>query len=718
MDAKRELTSADVAAVVGELRAFEGAILDKAYLYGDDLVRLKLRDHDRGRVELFVEVGEQKRLHTVDPERMPAAPERPPGFAKMLRNRLSGATLSSVEQFGFDRVVTLEFERPDGDAALVVELFGEGNVAALNADREVIESLETVRLKSRTVAPGAVYEYPGARVDPFELDADAFAARMDDSDTDLVRTLATQLEFGGLYAEELCTRAGVRKTLPIAEAGEDEYRALHEAVTEMGRALRAGDLDPRIYAESGGEGDPDDDGRAGDGERAGQGRPVDVTPFPLDEREGEGLLAESFETFNAALDEYFYRLEASEDEEAGRDRPDFEGEIERCERIVEQQESAIEDFAEQAERERERAESLYGNYGLVDEVLSTVREAREAGHSWADIETRLAEGRERSIPAAEAVVDVDPAEGLVTVDLDGERIDLDPRDGVEKNADRLYREAKRVEEKREGAVEAVENTRAELEEWRRRREAFDADDDDEDDDEDEERTAADWLADPSIPVRQSEQWYERFRWFRTSDGFLVLGGRDADQNEELVKKYTERGDLFFHTQAHGAPVTVLKAADPSESARDVEIPERSREEAATFAVSYSSVWKEGKFAGDVYMASPDQVTKTPESGEYLSKGGFTVRGERTYYEDTAVDVAVGITCEPETRVIGGPSGPVAEQAVTTVDVEPGQFAQGDVAKRAYREFRERFADESFVRKVASPDRIAHFLPPGTSRIVE
>jgi Xaa-Pro dipeptidase len=51
-------------------------------------------------------------------------------------------------------------------------------------------------------------------------------------------------------------------------------------------------------------------------------------------------------------------------------------------------------------------------------------------------------------------------------------------------------------------------------------------------------------------------------------------------------------------------------------------------------------------------------------------------------------------------------------------VEPGKYAQNDIAKRLYREFRDRFADESFVRKVASPDRIQEFLPPGTSRIVE
>jgi hypothetical protein len=219
-------------------------------------------------------------------------------------------------------------------------------------------------------------------------------------------------------------------------------------------------------------------------------------------------------------------------------------------------------------------------------------------------------------------------------------------------------------------------------------------------------------------VRRSEEWYERFRWFHTSDGFLVIGGRDADENEALVKKYLERGDRFFHTQAHGGPVTILKATGPSEPAREVDFPDSSIDEAAQFAVSYSSVWKEGRFADDAYSVTPDQVSKTPESGEFLEKGGFAIRGDRTYHRDVEVGVAVGITCEPRTGVIGGPPSAIVSRAETSVEIEPGRYAQNDVAKRIYRTFRERFADTAFVRKVASPDLIQEFLPPGGSRMVE
>ena len=715
MDRKRAMTSVDLAALVGELRDYTGAVVDKAYLYGEDLVRLKMRDYERGRIELILEVGDPKRAHVAAPEHVPDAPGRPPNFAMMLRNRIAGATLEGVEQYGFDRILTFRFERDDGTTLLVAELFGDGNVAVTNEDREVVDCLDTVRLRSRTVAPGSQYGYPDERFSPLDCEYEAFAAKMDDSDTDLVRTLATQLNFGGLYAEELCTRAGVEKTVDIEAATPEQYEALFGALERLREPLLAGETDPRLYEEHEAERSEASDEPSGGEPR---GRVVDATPLPLEEHAEAGYEATAFETFNGAIDQYFYRLE-QEDEEPSSDpgsaRPDFEAEIEKHERIIEQQEGAIEDFEAQAEAEQRKAELLYGNYDLVDDICSTVRGAREAGHGWADIEETFEEGAEQGIPAAEAVVGVDAAEGTVTVEVNDTRIEVDPSMGVEKNADRLYTEAKRVREKKEGAQAAIEDTREDLEAVKRRREEWEATDQDDEEEEDIER---DYLSMGSVPVRYDEKWYERFRWFRTTDGFLVLGGRNADQNEELVKKYTEPSDRFFHAQAHGAPATVLKATEPDEPARDVEIPGSSREEAAQFAVSYSSVWKDGKFEGDVYEVDPDQVSKTPESGEYIEKGSFVVRGDREYYRDTSVGVAVGIKCEPDTRVVGGPPSAIEPRVETAVRLEPGRYAQNDVAKRVYRTFRERFEDTSFVRKVASADRIQEFCPPGGSRMVD
>ena len=711
MDAKRELSSIDLAALVTEMGRYEGAKVDKAYLYGDDLLRLKCRDFDRGRVELLLEVGEVKRAHMADPEHVADAPGRPPNFAKMLRNRLSGADFAGVTQYEFDRILVFEFERPDANTTLVVELFGEGNIAALDETGEVIQSLQTVRLKSRTIAPGSQYAYPDSRIDPLSIGYDTFAREMDDSTSDVVRTIATQLNLGGLYAEEVCTRAGIPKETGIDETDEADYQALYDALTELATRVDAGDFEPRIYL--------DDD------------RVVDVTPFPLAEREAEGLDEAHYDDFTTAVDDYFHRFDRSDDDsdssEPHNGKPDFEAEIAKQQRIIDQQEGAIEGFEQQAAAERAKAEALYEQYDRVDEILTTIQAARDDDVSWDEIDATLQEAADAGLSAAEAVVEVDGSEGTVTVDLGETQATVDATVGVEKNADQLYQEAKRIEEKKEGAKAAIENTREELAAVKARRDAWEADDGDngdargEDDDSDadaDEFADADWLSRSSIPIKRDEGWYEQFRWFHTTDDFLVIGGRNADQNEALVKKYMSSGDRFFHAQAHGGPVTILKATGPSEPAKAVDFPETTLRQAAQFAVSHSSVWKAGQYAGDVYMVEPDQVSKTPESGEYIEKGSFVIRGDRTYFTDLAVDLAVGIQCEPQTRVVGGPTAAVADHAATHLELQPGKYAQNDAAKRCYRSLKGRFADDSFVRSVASPDLIQEHLPAGGSEIVD
>jgi predicted ribosome quality control (RQC) complex YloA/Tae2 family protein len=55
----------------------------------------------------------------------------------------------------------------------------------------------------------------------------------------------------------------------------------------------------------------------------------------------------------------------------------------------------------------------------------------------------------------------------------------------------------------------------------------------------------------AAPVARKAYWFERFHWFITSENYLVLSGRDAQQNELLVKRYLRcvgEGDLLAQMQ--------------------------------------------------------------------------------------------------------------------------------------------------------------------------
>ena len=132
-------------------------------------------------------------------------------------------------------------------------------------------------------------------------------------------------------------------------------------------------------------------------------------------------------------------------------------------------------------------------------------------------------------------------------------------------------------------------------------------------------------------------------------------------------------------------------------------------------MSYSSSWKAGLAAADCYMIKGDQVSKTAEPGQFLKKGAFVIRGERTYFKDTPLGLAVGIA---EGILIGGPVSAVKPRADPVLEMEPGEFNADDLAKRIYRQFSEKVEDRAFLKAVASVDQIVQFLPPGGSRIKE
>ena len=118
-------------------------------------------------------------------------------------------------------------------------------------------------------------------------------------------------------------------------------------------------------------------------------------------------------------------------------------------------------------------------------------------------------------------------------------------------------------------------------------------------------------------------WFEKFSWFVTSENYLVIGGKDAHQNETIVKKYMDKGDLFFHCELHGAAVMILK--NPTAGV----VSPMSIEECANFEVCHSPSWTQNVLS-QVYWVYSEQVSKTPPTGMYIATGSFIIRGKRNF----------------------------------------------------------------------------------------
>ena len=189
-------------------------------------------------------------------------------------------------------------------------------------------------------------------------------------------------------------------------------------------------------------------------------------------------------------------------------------------------------------------------------------------------------------------------------------IELDYGMSAQDNANAYYTRAKRLLQKKEGAQKAIEGMK--------------------------ERLAGESVAEAprrKIVVKRRQEWYEKFNWFFTSGGKLVIGGRDAQQNEMVNSRHFEDGDLFFHADIHGASVTIMKEGASSEQV--------DREEAAQFAASFSRGWQEGLRSVDVYCMRREQVSKSTGKGS-LGTGSFLMSGEREWYRNVPLALACGV----------------------------------------------------------------------------
>ena len=102
-----------------------------------------------------------------------------------------------------------------------------------------------------------------------------------------------------------------------------------------------------------------------------------------------------------------------------------------------------------------------------------------------------------------------------------------------------------------------------------------------------------------------------------------------------MKKHLKEKDLYVHADVYGAPSTIIKVEGESVPS------EQTIREACTFAVSFSRAWSAGLKSGCAYWVLPSQVSKTPESGEFVSTGSWIVRGKRNYLFNLNMELEVG-----------------------------------------------------------------------------
>jgi len=103
-----------------------------------------------------------------------------------------------------------------------------------------------------------------------------------------------------------------------------------------------------------------------------------------------------------------------------------------------------------------------------------------------------------------------------------------------------------------------------------------------------------------------------YREFETSSGKKILGGKSAEQNDELVKQYLGTSNKLLHTAEPGSPFCVIT---------ELKATKKDIEETAIFCASKSQDWRDNHSNVNVHVFSGKETYKT----KGMKSGTFGVR---------------------------------------------------------------------------------------------
>jgi predicted ribosome quality control (RQC) complex YloA/Tae2 family protein len=670
---KTSLSSLDIAALVAEIRPKTvNSWINNIYSIGDNLVIIRFRKSSETPFEIVFELG--KRFHTTKFFRK--KPVTPNNKILSLRKHIRDLPVKRFYQRKMDRVIVFEIAYKDGFYKLIFELFGEGNITLVGPNNKIILAYKYRKMRDRDVHPGRIFKFPpSSETNILTLTEELFYETLKNSQGKIPPVLNNLLGLGPLYSKDLISKVGI-STTKIEDLSEEEMKQLYEKTAELQQIVQNQTYEFVQYLD--------------------EDEVVDITPVPVTKY--DDLEMEEIESFSEALDDFFSPQE--EEPEYTEDKSEVTGKITKSQKTLASQESHLADLIKQEENEKRKGDLLYASFAMVDELLTTIVTARQNDIPWSEIEEKIAVGKKKGIPSAEILEKLEAKNKKLWIKLRDETknieevIELDFTLSVADSANGFYEKSKKARRKIPGAEAAIERSKKQIK-----------------DIEDKKDVIVKEVETKPLAIKRNKKWYEKFHWFICGN-HTIIGGTDLKTNERILKTYLDDDDFFFHADVHGAPYVVVKDGQNSLS-------DECLAEIATFALNYSSLWKDKKLVGDVYYVLPDQVSLTPPSGQYLPKGSVMIYGEKNYLKNIEINHAIGIVfLEQNAQVIGGPVASVDSKTEVLLQIKPGETPKGKIAKELLNIFTKKSPDEQKYKiENLTVNDILPFIP-GDSEIIQ
>ncbi|MFX1276972.1 MAG: ribosome rescue protein RqcH [Promethearchaeota archaeon] len=670
----------DVYAISKELNELlEGSSIVNVYEL-EDLLILKLNLKRNGRKNLIIKSDSRINLTEYDYP----VPKYPSQFVMSLRKFLKNRTILGVSQFNFDRIIIVELSNINGEPwKLIIELFNKGNYLLLDENNILKVAKKYRKFRDRDILAGREFLFPPSRGKDFlTINQEDFKEIIKGSEAELVRILARNINISGLYGEELCYRAKINKKKSGNKLTEEELDHLFKIFRNLRNQVLFDEFQPLIILDDSNE------------EKF-------VIPFELEMYKDSNM--KKCNTFNEAVDEFFSKIDSKVIKEPKDLR--INQKIKTHKKILKNQLEYLEELKEDKKKYYEYGDYIYANFKTIENMINVILSAREKGYSWEDINNKLKTAKLENLPDTQLFGKILPASKQLIILINESEVYIDLNKSVGENANSIYDKGKKAEKKIKGTIPAIEKTKKKIKELKEQKESIETE--------------------INVLIKKpKKKWYEKFHWFITSEGFLVIGGKDASSNEVIFKKYMETNDLVFHTNFPGSPLMIIKNTE------NLQISEVSLEETAIFVASFSRAWKESWNIVDVFFVNSSQVSKTPPSGEFLPKGSFIITGKKNFMRNIKTELAIALELEElegsidnqtklfYPRILCGPIISIKSQVSSNIlIIKPSKtgISKGKLAKEI-KEYYIKNINKEFKKwvKLLPLDEILLKLPSGTS----
>ncbi|KZF22356.1 hypothetical protein L228DRAFT_221227 [Xylona heveae TC161] len=668
---KQRFSSLDVKIIAHELSSSLCSLrLSNIYDLSSRIFLLKFAKPDH-RQQLVIDSG--FRCHLTNFSRTTAA--APSAFVTRLRKFLRTRRVTSVAQIGTDRVIEIQFS--DGQYRLFLEFYAGGNIILTDAELNIISVLRIVGAGAdqEEIRIGLKYNlsyrqnFNGVPPLTKERVREALQAAVNKEQAEskqkknkksgdvLRKALATSItEFPPMLIEhalkvvDFDPKIRPEEVLQHDALFEKLMLVLEEADKTVKEITSSEVVKGYILAKPRAKSSKEDPEKGAASEAKDESHNLlyeDFHPFrPRQFVSEDAAQILEFEGFNKTVDAYFSSIESQKLETRLQER---ELHAERkLDSAREEQRKRLEGLQQVQELNIRKAQAIEANLERVEEACAAVNSLIAQGMDWVEINRLVEMEQRRNNPVAEIIkLPLKLHENTATlllgemdledVDIEEDETDSELSDSEEEEITsgkpKAKPEDKRLavdldlglspwsnariyyDQKKGAAVKEQKTMQASTKALKST----------------EKKVAADLKKglqqEKQVlrPVRK-QLWFEKFLFFISSDGYLILGGKDAQQNEMLYRRYLKKGDIYVHAELQGAASVIVKN---NPSTPDAPIPPSTLSQAGNLSVATSVAW-DSKAVMSAWWVNYDQVSKSAPTGEYLGTGSFMIRGKKNF----------------------------------------------------------------------------------------